>query len=253
LQTHLVPRLMVGFLLILGACAQEAPEEQISLGITSPTGGATIKGNVVVLDVEAEGITIVKADGDTSGTTGHFHVFIDKDPVAAGAVIPVEAGVVHSPDDPITIPGLSVGRHTFTLVLGDGAHNRIGEFEEEVSLTIQGPSVDATAPAEAAAGQQISLNFTVEGVTLVAAAQDPGTPPGGTGHLHVLIDPATPPTANGQPIPPNEEGKIYHTAEASFTIPALTAGAHTIWIVLGDKTHIPFDPLVADKLTVTVK
>ena len=37
-----------------------------------------VKGNVVSLDLASTGLTIVKADGDTSGKTGHYHVFIDR-------------------------------------------------------------------------------------------------------------------------------------------------------------------------------
>ncbi len=55
-----------------------------SLKITSPANGEHIKGNVVSLALESTGITIVKADGDASGKSGHFHVFIDADPVPAG-------------------------------------------------------------------------------------------------------------------------------------------------------------------------
>lgn len=249
--------------LLLGACAQnetDAPDESVetsALEILEPNDGAKIKGNVVDLKVEVTGIEIVKADGDTSGDTGHFHVFIDRESVDVGEVIPREAGIVHSVDNPIRITGLSKGRHTFTVVVGDGAHNRIAlpnddEAEATVTVEVQGPTVDATAPSEIAAGQDLTIEVTVDGVTLVAADKDQGSE-GTTGHLHVLIDPATAPAANGQPIPKDE--KNIHTTETTIKIlsSVLPTGEHTIWVVLGNKTHVPFSPLVLDKITITVK
>ncbi|HEX2063905.1 MAG TPA: hypothetical protein VHE80_05745, partial [Acidimicrobiales bacterium] len=52
-----------------------------SVTILSPEDGAEVRGNVVSLELDADGVTIVKADGDDSGRTGHYHVFIDKEPV----------------------------------------------------------------------------------------------------------------------------------------------------------------------------
>jgi len=46
-----------------------------SLAIVTPVSGSTVRGNVVSLDLEAKGVTIAKADGDTSGRMGPYHVF----------------------------------------------------------------------------------------------------------------------------------------------------------------------------------
>ncbi|MGH9194710.1 MAG: DUF4399 domain-containing protein, partial [Acidimicrobiia bacterium] len=121
-------------LLLLSSCTRERGEsptieagDQTSpkIEIESPDQGALIKGNVVPLRVNAEGISIVKADGDTSGKTGHFHIFIDREPTEVGQVIPKEAGIVHSADNPVTLAGLTKGEHRLVAVLGDGAHTRL--------------------------------------------------------------------------------------------------------------------------------
>lgn len=209
-----------------------------------------MKGNVVDLDVTATGIEIRKADGDSSGKSGHYHVFIDRAPVAPGAVIPREAGVVHSTDDPIRLTGLGVGTHRLALVLGDGTHARIGSAIAETTIEVQGPSVDASAPAEVPSGQDLVVEIAVEGVQIVAAASDQGAP-GTTGHLHVLIDPASPPAADGKPLP--KDDRNIHTTETTVRLSGLAPGEHTIWVVLGDRAHIPYGPLVADRVLVTVK
>lgn len=216
-----------------------------SLSIVSPAVGTAIKGNVVALDLASAGLTIVKADGDTSGRSGHYHVFIDRDPVAAGAVIPVDAGVVHSTDDPIMISGLSVGSHRLAVVVGDGTHARLGTTMAETTVTVQGPSIDASTPATSPAGQPVILTVKVDGLTLVKADGDTS---GTTGHLHVFIDRDATPA--GQPIP--VEAGIIHTAERTIPVPDLPPGAHTLTVVAGDGSHSPLNPRVMDKVTFTV-
>lgn len=238
----------VAALLLLAACGgEEAKPAGRSLKIVSPSSGAAVKGNVVDLDMAASGITIVKADGDTSGKTGHFHVFIDREPVAPGATIPKEPGIVHSASDPIQLTGLGVGDHTLTVVLGDGNHVRLGTAASKVAVRVEGPSVDASAPASATLGQPVAVTVAVQGVSIVKADGDSS---GKTGHLHLFVD--RDPTAAGQAIP--KEAGIIHTTETTVTVPAFTtAGEHTIWVVLGDGNHTPFSPSVLDKVLVTVQ
>src|SRR5438270_8582459 len=107
----------------------------------------TVDGNVVTIPVTVSGIKIVKADGDTSGKTGHFHIYIDKEPPAVGQTMPKQAGIVHTADNPIKLYGLKVGMHTFHIVLGNGAHQRITNVHDMVSVDVKGPSVTASAPA----------------------------------------------------------------------------------------------------------
>ena len=219
-----------------------------TVDITSPAARTHIKGNVVSLDLKALGITIVKADGDASGSTGHFHVFIDKKPVAVGQVIPKAPGIVHSAEDPVKIYGLTVGRHTFEVVLGDGTHTRIGSGSKKLTLFVDGPSVHATAPAEVPAGQPVTITVKVQGVKLV---KPDGDRSGKTGHLHVFVD--RDPTPVNVPVPKVTDGSIIHTPDPTVTIPNLAPGEHTLWIVLGDGAHMQFVPPVMDMLIVTVK
>ena len=96
-----------------------------------------VEGDTAVLTMKVGGVTIVAADGDTSGKSGHYHVFIDREPVKEGESIPKEDGIVHSADNPIRVPGLSPGEHELTVVLGDGNHTRIrGDLEASTSVTI---------------------------------------------------------------------------------------------------------------------
>ena len=220
-------------------------DSQDSLDIVAPAAGSTVKGNVVSLDLEAKGVTIVKADGDASGRTGHYHVFIDRDPVPAGTPIPNEPGVVHTTADPIIIPGLAIGPHRFVAVYGDGKHVRMGGAQVETTVKVNGPSLDATAPFASRVGQPVVVNVAVEGFTIVEADGDTS---GRTGHLHVFVD--REPTPAGQAIP--VEAGIIHSAETRIEVGNLAPGEHILWVVAGDGAHVPLNPRVMDELTVTV-
>jgi hypothetical protein len=240
-------------LLLAAACAQteeaEKPEKaEKSFRLAKPP--STVEGNVVTMKATVTGIEIVKADGDTSGDSGHFHVFIDRDPVDVGEVIPKEAGIVHTADNPIKVYGLSIGEHTLTVVIGDGTHKRFGEdLEQSATVDVKGPSVDGTAPATITGGSDLTIQLKAEGVEIAKAD---GERSNQTGHFHVLVDPSSPPKA-GDLIPAPEENKVIHTTESSATVSGLEKGEHTIWVVLGDGQHYAFDPPVMDKLTVTVE
>lgn len=231
-----------------GSPTSPPPAAAVSVSISSPADGAEIGGNVVSVAAEAKGIEIKAADGDRTGKTGHYHVFVDKEPVARGVLIPKEAGVIHSATTPIAVSGLPVGEHTLTVVMGNGAHERIGDAAETVKVKVEGPSVRASAPATVKAGERVVVTMSTEGVQIEAA--DRGAS-GKAGYYHLFVDPATPPAADGQVIPEND--KIIHTTESTAIINGLTPGEHTIWVVVGDNKHIPLNPLVASKLTVVVQ
>lgn len=249
---------LVAALAILGAACERATETKteepgISLQIKSPAKGFSVKGNVVDLALEVTGIGIFAAKDDPgTGVTGHFHVYIDREPVKAGETIPSgEPNVIHSAANPIKLTGLSVGEHRLVVVLGDKSHVRIGDTEAETTVTVEGPSVDASAPSTAKPGEAIKVDIKVEGVTIVAAASDKSSKDGTVGHLHVFVN--KDPTPAGTPIPTGDPA-IIHTTSISVEVAAnlLKAGENTIVVVLGYADHAPFDPPVLDKVVVTV-
>jgi hypothetical protein len=242
---------MIALALISMGCAGKQSGDHDDMEMSLAIGGVpdSVDGNVVTIPVTVEGVEIVKANGDTSGDSGHFHVFVDKEPVAVGEAIPKERGVVHSADNPIKVWGLEPGSHEFTVVVGDGTHRRIHEgVEDSVTVDVKGPSVQGTAPATIKSGEDLVVELKAEGVEIVKAAGDTSAD---SGHFHVLVDPAKPPVA-GEVIPAPVEGKIIHTTESSATIEGLKKGEHILWVVLGDGTHKAFKPAVMDKLTVVV-
>ena len=208
----------------------------------------TKEGNSLTLGVKTRGIEIKPADGDTSGKTGHFHVFIDRDPVPVGEVIPQGEDVVHSAKAPIKLYGLSKGRHTFAVVLGDGAHRRIAtESIVEATVEFLGPFVDATAPARIKEGDDLEIEIESEGIDIRAPDGDTS---GESGHFHVFVDPLKTPKEAMKVS--GSDGAI-RTERSPVTIEGLEKGEHTIYVALGDGKHQLFDPAVMDLLTVTVE
>ncbi len=253
--------------LIAAGCAKSSEQTTVA----QPSGGPasfklgsvpkTVEGNVVTIPATVSGITLVKANGDTSGKTGHFHVFIDKLPPVAGDTIPKAPGIVHTPANPIVLYGLKVGTHTLHVVLGDGIHRRLPAEQQTVTVDVKGPSVWGTAPATIAKGQPLTIQLHAQGFDVMpvsdsAMTHESASPAASSaamqqGHYHVLVDPASPPKA-GEALPAPEKDKVIHTGDSSVTVNGLAAGEHVIWIVGGSMSHMAFDPPVMDKVAVVV-
>lgn len=210
-----------------------------------PTDGH-LAGNVVELKLSGAGdVAIVKPNGDTSGKTGHFVVFVDRPVVAFNEKIPDEPDVIESEDSSVVLAGFVAGKHVVGVALADGEHKRIGTAEVQASFDVSGVTVRATAPKKLPANQTVVISVAVEQVGVVTPE---GSTAQGTGHFDVFID--RKPTAAGQPVP-TERGVI-HTADQNISVPNLSAGIHTVWVVLVKGDETPFDPMIADKVTVDV-
>ncbi len=136
---------------VAGACGDQietdaGPNPDAVVHLRGPAVGTTVEGDTVTLQVSATGVEIVKADGDTSGRTAHYHVFIDRSPVAPGEVIPVAPDVVHTAEAPIKLTGLTNGHHQIHVVLGDGSHHRLGRSVVHTSVHVEGSSAKKATP-----------------------------------------------------------------------------------------------------------
>lgn len=242
---------LVALALVGAACGDKmhdnpGPNPDAALRLSSPVTGAEVHGDVVTLNVSPVEVRIVKADGDTSGMTAHYHVFIDRPPVDPGKLIPKGPGIVHTVESPIRLTGLTPGVHQIFVVLGDGTHRRLGRSVVHTSVHVDGPSVQITGPPTAKVGDPVEVHLKAEGISIVKANGDSS---GRTGHFHLLIDQPLP--AAGEPIPKTDA--IIHTADTTVALPPFTTpDEHTVWVVVGDGNHVPLAPSVIDKLAITV-
>ncbi len=97
-----------------------------------PVEGATVNSPVKVV-FGIGGMEVAPA-GEVKPDTGHHHLIIDAEPVAAGTVVPADEKHIHfGKGQTETTVELPSGPHTLTLQFADGAH---GSYGEAMSATI---------------------------------------------------------------------------------------------------------------------
>lgn len=138
------------------AAAQGAPR----VSFTAPTEGSTVTGPRVEVKLRVDGLTLVDAGTAVKAGEGHAHLFIDRDPVAAGAAIPTDqSNIIHlgkAPYDTRTVD-LTPGRHTLHAVLADSDHKALTPLaSSRVSFTVSA-AAQPSPPARAAATGDGSL------------------------------------------------------------------------------------------------
>ena len=84
-------------------------------------------------------------------------------------------------------------------------------------------------------GADVTIVLGKENVTIAKAD---GARVEGTGHHHLFLD--TPPSADGQPIPPTSATVVHiGTGDSTFTFKGLAPGAHEVIAVIGYGDHVP--------------
>ncbi len=74
-----------------------------------------------------------------------------------------------------------------------------------------------------------------------------------TGHHHLIIDAKLTPDEMKAPLPADDHHKHFGGGQTEAMI-ALPKGKHTLQLVLGDWSHVPFSPpVVSQVITVTVR
>lgn len=111
--------------LFVGAASVYASDEK-GVFFIEPQDGATVAGEVTV-KMGVKGMAVQPA-GELAENTGHHHLLIDAEPVAAGDVVPKTEQHLHfgkgQTEATIKLPS---GRHTLTLQFADGKHTSYGE------------------------------------------------------------------------------------------------------------------------------
>ena len=93
----------------------------------------------------------------------------------------------------------------------------------------------------------VTVKFGLQGMGVAPAGVDKAN----TGHHHLLIDTVVPPL--DKPIPSDATHKHFGKGQTETDL-TLSAGKHTLQLILGDKGHIPFSPpVISDKIAITVK
>jgi uncharacterized protein (DUF1800 family) len=120
--------------------ATAAPVPQSAgVKITSPEAGATTGADVTV-KLQAERVTIAKADGKKVEGIGHYHLFLDTIPTPDNAPIPpTSKKIVHigTGDSTYTFKGLAAGPHKIIAVIGYGDHSPMPVGRDSVTFIVK--------------------------------------------------------------------------------------------------------------------
>ncbi len=109
--------------LVLLGCASEQPAA--SVRIKAPQNDTVVQTGTVTVELSAENVDIVPADGTQTPGRAHHHVFVDADLSPAGQPIPAGVeGVFHmgTGDSTLIVQDLPPGRHRLIAVLALGDH-----------------------------------------------------------------------------------------------------------------------------------
>ena len=99
-------------------------------------------------------------------------------------------------------------------------------------------------------GETVPATFTVKFGLKGMGVAPAGTDKANTGHHHLLVDYEGLPDAN---MPMGKDVKHFGGGQTETEL-TLAPGKHTLQLILGDKSHVPHDPVVvSDKITITVK
>ncbi len=117
-----------------------APPSPPQAIITAPASGDSVAGSGFLLQLDVRNLTLRPA-GTVEEGTGHHHIFLDRDLVPEGEVIPAESGVVHlgAAQTEHAFEDLPPGEHRLIAVLGDHEHRRIpGSMTDTVTVVTGG-------------------------------------------------------------------------------------------------------------------
>lgn len=106
------------------AAQETAAPSSNRVRITQPSDGATVDGPEVTVMLDVTGVEIVPA-GDTTGGTGHHHLYLDADLTPADEPVPsVPGSIVHMGDGSAsyTFTEVEPGEHRLIAVVADGVH-----------------------------------------------------------------------------------------------------------------------------------
>lgn len=110
-------------------------------------------------------------------------------------------------------------------------------------------TIKITAPADGAgATNPVSVSVESSGATIKAATAGDSS----ASHYHYFVDQDPASVVRPGAAIPTGQPQIIHSAEGTQRIPDLAPGQHSVWVVLTNNDHIPYDPNVQAKVSFTV-
>jgi hypothetical protein len=106
--------------------------------VTASVPAVGAAGTPAVVTIAVQGVKLAAADGDTSGKSGHLHLFIDRAPTASDKAIPKgDPTIIHTESTTVSVPDLTPGTHFIWVVLGNGVHTPFDPpVEDKVTFNV---------------------------------------------------------------------------------------------------------------------
>jgi hypothetical protein len=125
----------------------------------------------------------------------------------------------------------------------------ISSFAIAATPSPEGAEVYFISPTNGAiTSSPVTVVFGLKGMGVAPAGVDRAN----TGHHHLLIDLESPPAAD-KPIPADAQHRHFGGGQTEAQV-KLSPGEHTLQLIMGDKNHVPLDPVVvSEKITIIVK
>ena len=124
-MTRLSQRLaIIGILAAAVACSKKPETSEVTVSITSPSEGDTVRGSAVHITLAATGLEIAPA-AEARPETAHHHLYLDVDfPQVENAIPSGVAGVVHlgQAQKEYHWENVPPGPHRIIAVLADPGH-----------------------------------------------------------------------------------------------------------------------------------
>src|SRR5687767_15909313 len=145
--THRI--LLIGAAIVAAACMkkEEPATSEVSVSITGPSEGDTIRENAVHITLDATGIEIAPA-ADARPETAHHHLYLDVDfPQLEGSIPMGVAGVVHlgQAQKEYHWENVPPGPHRIIAVLADPGHLPLRPWiTDTVNFVVVAPPVADT-------------------------------------------------------------------------------------------------------------
>jgi len=219
----------------------------------SPLDGAIVPP-VFDVSMAAAGL-LVEPAGEIVDGSGHLHILVDTDFVAAGEIITNDEQHLHFGAGQLeTTLELEAGEHVLRLQLADGAHTALDgdQYRDEITVMVEEGAaaqsvrfvtpVDGDATDETFAVQMSVAGLFVEGSG--AVLREAG------GHMHILVD--TDFIEAGTVIPKDEQHVHFGGGQTAAEL-TLSPGEHTLRLQMANGAHIAMDgDQYRDEITITV-
>ena len=121
--------------LLLLACAGAALAQNVSFA--EPKDGAAV-GSTFKVRLDVKGLKLAPA-GEAQAGSGHHHLLVNQEPVAAGEEIPFTRRHIHlnkgQSEIELTLPP---GTYKLTAQAGDGTHKSLGPaYSQTITVTVK--------------------------------------------------------------------------------------------------------------------